>query len=320
MRTCYLHLGMPKTGSSSIQDAFYGFSDSKTIYAPLKEKNHGLPLAAAFSHTPANVREFRWRETPPDEIDAIVARMKNQIEKACSGSKSVIFSAEAVIDQLNASEFAGLVQKMRAHFDRVVAIAYVRPLASLASSQMQQRIRMGLREFKLPAPNYRKRFKPVLNVIPREDCIFVRFDRADLFGGDIVEDFAHRLGLEKAPKSDTVTNESLSAEALGALFAFNRFCGPSLRLKDRTKMRRQLERNLMQSGTTKFGLSQEMVLAHLEKYRADIAWIEDICGFDVTGSAREVAKPIANAKQLLQIAAHFEGMTGSKAAQPTRSN
>lgn len=320
MRTCYLHLGMPKTGSSSIQEAFYGYSDPTLMYAKLKEKNHGFPLAAAFSDNPQNLREFRWRETPPIKIKARVARMKNQIEEACSGTKSVIFSAEAVIDQLNPSEFSGLVQKMKTHFDRVVAIAYVRPLGSLASSQMQQRIRMGLREFKLPAPNYRKRFEPVLNVVPKEDCIFVRFDREDLIGGDIVEDFAHRMSLESAPKSDTVTNESLSAEALGALYAFNRFCAPALRLRYRTKMRRELERSLLQVGSTKFGLSQDIVSAHVEKHRADIDWIEDVCGFNVTGSARPVPEPIKNAKQLLEIAAHLEDVYVKKAPQPERTS
>lgn len=29
MRTCYLHLGMPKTGSTSIQESFFGYEDDK---------------------------------------------------------------------------------------------------------------------------------------------------------------------------------------------------------------------------------------------------------------------------------------------------
>ncbi len=316
MRTCYLHLGMPKTGSSSIQAAFHGFQTPTLAYAALREKNHGLPLAAAFATDPATVREFRWRETPPEEIAETVARMKAQIDAACRTRKSVIFSGEAVIDQLKPAEFARLVATMRQHFDRVVAIAYVRPLAALAASQMQQRIRMGLGKFQLPPPDYRRRFEPVIDSIGRDDCILVRFDRADLHGSDIVTDFAHRLGLDRAPKSDVVTNESLSSEALGALYAFNRFTGPLLRSRDRTRMRREMELALRDVGTTKFGLDPALVREHVAKYAEDIAWIEQVCGFELSGEVKPVPHPIRTGRQLLDLAARFA--EGALAAPPRK--
>lgn len=305
MRTCYLHLGMPKTGSSSIQAAFDGYDRDGLTYAKLQHKNHGLDLAVTFSKAPHMLREFRWQEVHSDEVDVRVRRMRNRVEEACAGSNSVIFSGEAVNDKLKPDEFAGLVEKMRSCFDKVVAIAYVRPLASLVSSDIQQRIRLGHARFKLPPPNYRQRLQPVIDSIGRENTILVRFDRADLVGGDIVTDFSHRLGLKEAPKSDVTANESLSAEAIGALYAFNRFTGPLLSLKMRTNMRQKMELALKGIGDTKFGLAPELIEKHLEEHREDVAWIEDVCGFDLKGRITPVPQPIRNQQQLLELAAKF---------------
>ncbi|WP_220475170.1 hypothetical protein [Paracoccus sp. JM45] len=297
---------MPKTGSTSIQEAFFRYDKNGLSYAKLNEKNHGLPLAAIFSKNPKKLREFSWRETPFDEINETIKRMHRQVQRCFVGNKSIIFSGEAIIDQLDNLEFDNLVKTMKDNFDKVVAIIYVRPLASMVSSQVQQRIRMGQNDFKLPLPQYRKRIEPVVKNFNREDIILTRFDKDNLIGGDIVTDFAQRIGIEESPKSNIKTNETLSSEALGALLAFNRFSAPLLRPKERTKIRRQMDTMLKGIGKIKFGISTDLVKEHISSNIDDISWAENICGFDLRGEIKSVPNPISNYEQLVDLAYSFK--------------
>ena len=303
MKTCYLHLGMPKTGSSSIQSAFAGFETADLAYAKLRGSNHGPAICFAFSRKPDQLPEVEWRGKSFIKGGWPFANFQRRFERALSTQKSIIFSGEIIVDRLDAEEFGQLVGKLRARFQRVVAIAYIRPLASLASSQFQQRLKTGQRRFVIPAPDYRKRFEKVLAEFAPGDTIWRRFDRADLHNGDIVADFAHVLGTETPPRTEMSKNESMSAEALGALYAFNRFTAPALPAAMRNHIRNQMQESLRDVGQTKFGLDAKLVEQHIERHRDDIAWMENICGFDVKGKVSAVPNPIANQRQLLELAA-----------------
>lgn len=306
MQTCYLHLGMPKTGSSAIQQAFFGYEDERLAYAKLKIPNHGLALSAMFSDNPADIPNFKDRESAEEMVSKKVARMRQNLENAMETEKDIIFSGEGIIDRLGPDEMGNLINTLKGRFDRVVAIAYIRPLASLVSSQFQQRAKTGsikaFRGFNLPGSGYRKRFEKVLQHAGAENTVFIRFDREDLIGGDIVADFSHRVGVTTPPATGKVANESLSAEAVGALYAFNKYTAPWLRPKMATLMRRQMTEALRGVGSTKFGLGPALIEAHLEKHKDDVAWMEEVCGFDVKGEVKPVPHPIETEEQLLGMA------------------
>lgn len=305
MRTCYLHLGMPKTGSSSIQGAFAGFETADLAYAKTRGSNHGPGLCFMFSRQPQALPEARWRKLRPLRDKLPFADFGRQFRKEMSSPKSVIFSGEIMVDRLDAVEFATMVGTLKSSFDRVVAIAYIRPLASLAASQFQQRVKTGLRRFVIPAPDYRKRFEKVLNEFAPGDRIWRRFDRADLAEGDIVADFAQVLGVPKPPAAGLSKNESLSAEAMGALYAFNRFTAPLLRPAAQDRLRTRLLEDLREVGETRFGLSTDLLARHLERHAEDVAWMEEVCGFDVKGRISPVPEPVSSETDLLDLAARI---------------
>lgn len=310
MRTCYLHLGMPKTGSSSIQAAFQGFDSPTLCYARLRGSNHGPLICTAFSTNPQRLREARRGRTQRLR-DLLRPAPRQRLLKSLPRGRNVILSGEIMVDRLNDEEFADMVATLREHVGRVVAIAYIRPLASLAASQFQQRVKTGHREFFIPSPDYRKRFEKVTALFQPEDIIWRRFDRADLRGGDIVEDFAHVLGLDRAPQAGVARNESLSTEALAALFAFNRFTAPLLRPALQARTRERLLTALRDVGDTRFALAPDLVKRHIDKHADDIAWMESVCGFDVSGQIADQPQAIATLAQLLDAAARL----GSKARQ-----
>ena len=56
MRTCYLHVGMPKTGSTSIQIAFRSYDDGSLAYAKMRAMNHSGSVAMTFASRPDLVK------------------------------------------------------------------------------------------------------------------------------------------------------------------------------------------------------------------------------------------------------------------------
>ncbi|MEM6440937.1 MAG: hypothetical protein AAF763_14725 [Pseudomonadota bacterium] len=312
MRTCYLHLGMPKTGSTSIQTAFSGYEDRDLVYAKLRVSNHGSALTAKFADAPENSRVFRRHAVRGKNVGKSVKSKIAHFDQSMNTSKSVIYSCEWIVDTLSPDEVAKMLAFFKARFDRLVVIAYVRPLASLVNSQFQQQVKMGRRKFVLPRPRYRKFFGPLVEGVDRENLQLVRFDRADLVGGDVVSDFAHRVGAQQTPKVEEEVNESLSAEAVGAMYAFNKYTGPLLRPRKRMKSLSMLRETLRGVGEIKFGLDAELIEAHMQTYAEDVAWIEAQAGFEVKGSIKSVPTPVRSEAQLLGMADQLSGRLAKK--------
>lgn len=282
MKTCYLHLGMPKTGSTSIQNAFFEFREGDIRYAELGQPNHGLPLVSAFSAKPENYYVNRNRGVGPAAARKMGAAYREEISRIAESDGDVIFSTEVIPDHMTPEDIEGMIAFFQARSEAVKVIFYARPVASLVSSQFQQNIKFGGSVFKLPAPKYRKRFETVVNAVGRENVTFVRFARQDLVGGDIVQDFAHRIGVT-APPHGVADNESLSVEAVGHIYLFNKVIAPHLPLKQRVEVKNALKKRLGGIAGQKFMLHPDLIRQHITEHRDDIEWAEAVCGFDLTG-------------------------------------
>ena len=310
MRICYVHLGLPKTGSTSIQSHFDGFDDCGIKYAPYSSSNHEMLIGCTFAAQPERLPQFRRREASAPTVKARVLKAKTHWRLAMMMKESIILSAEAVPDQLFPEEINRFYRELESNFDEVRTRVYVRPLSSLVASQFQQRIKMGGGEFRLPPPNYRKRIEPVLEAAPHQSVNFRKFDRDTLEGGDVVVDFARWLKLTPSATSRVLSrnskrNTSLTSESVGAIYAFNKYIGPTLGPKQHFALLKKLLRNFADFGETKFGLSLDLVSAHMEKHRADVEWAERICGFDLSGDAGAVQGAISSENDLLSAAAEL---------------
>ncbi|QUS35875.1 hypothetical protein [Falsirhodobacter algicola] len=303
MRTCYLHAGMPKTGSTSIQNAFHGYASDTLRYADLGHSNHGTPLVSCFAAKPEKFYIFRNRQYSAARVAEEVTKHRSRLEREVKKPGDLILSSEAIVDHLNAEEIGAMADFLRGHFDRVQVIIYVRPLASLAASQMQERIKAGQMKFFVPDPTYKRRFQAFIEHFGRDSITFVRFTREDLVGGSPVSDFCSRVGAKDLAKDDVSQNEALSAEALGALYAFNKFVGPHLPMRSKVEMRTALKTRLRNVKGTKFALTEDLVNAHIKKHAADVLWAEETCGFDVRGRTVSAADAIGSEADLLAAAA-----------------
>ena len=307
---------MPKTGSTSIQKAFDGYEDSHLVYARLSSTNHGGPLIACFTQQPKKTHMFRHRSAKRTE--KLIKEKKREVEASLRTDKSVIYSGERIIRNLSNKEVANMMSFFRERFDRVEVIVYVRPLASLVSSQVQQLVKMGKHSFQLPAPHYKRSISPILDNVDRENIQIVRFDRKDLIGGDIVQDFAHRVGAERVPETAADANLSLSAEAVGAMFVFNKYSGHLLPPRVHARTLKAMTKALDGVGKTKFGLSAGLVEAHLKTHADEIAWMEDKAGFDVKGEVKTVPEPIETEEDLHRMAKRIVALKENKSpVQPS---
>ncbi|SIS96388.1 hypothetical protein [Paracoccus saliphilus] len=316
MRTCYLHAGMPRTGSTSIQNALLSFKSDRIRYADLGQANHSAPLICSFSESPQDYHVYRNRGLTDKQIAEEVDRHMKAVNSAVLEDGDVIFSSEGIVDHLKPHEIKAMAKFLRDHSERVQVIIYVRPLASLAASQMQQRIIDGLKNFTIPAPQYRKRFQPFINQFGRKNVQFVRYSRDDLIGGNVVSDFAERVGVDEVRLSTPIRNDPWSVEAIGTLYAFNKFTAPQLDGRKKSEALHKLMQNL--SGVTgrRFDLSRELIEQHIEKHRGAVEWAERVCGFDLRGTIKDVENPIRSEADLLGAAIPIEPQSPDASTPP----
>lgn len=307
MRVCYLHLGLAKTGSTAIQQALGGHEDDRLVY-PINpdtpRPNHTNMVMARICASPMTHPNFRKAAPTKAELAARIERLQGDFDAALSGEKDVILSGEGIAARLTPAELRAFAECLRGRFACIRPIVYIRPVASLTASGFQEGVKNGRNHYEAAGPRFRKRLEPIVDAFASEEIEFVRFDRAAFSNGDVVEDFTERVGIAHAPRNTVPVNPSLSAEATGALYAFNCFVAPNLPKKARFKTRKALARKLTGQGTTRFGFSEAFMRRHIEAHEEDIAWAEQVAGFDLRGTVEPVAHPVDTEQDLLALARH----------------
>jgi hypothetical protein len=146
----YLHLGMHKTGTSSIQKTL--FSNEKSLhkynYHYLKETgaNHSIPFFSLFSEKPQNYHINIRAKRSKDQVHEF--NVKNQtlidIELNEMSPYSIIISGEDM-GKLSEKSLSRLLNYIRKRLPKheIIVIIYVRESISYLSSAIQTRIRSG---------------------------------------------------------------------------------------------------------------------------------------------------------------------------------
>ena len=306
MRTLYLNLGMPKTGSTSIQRAFSGYETETLICPQLIRDNHSIIIKSSYMIDPKGRRPFKFSTRTNSQIRKIQERRKQLLDNALNTEKDVFLSGETVLGDLSANELNNMFSDLNSKFDLVKVICYVRPVEQLAASAFQQRVKGGSKhDFSLPIPRYQRYFGKLLKFLPRENITFVRFNRADLDGGDVVTDISKRLGVTPPKTEKTLANQSLSTEAVSAMYVLNKRIGRIIKNSVHTQLAAKLLENLISFGDTKFGFSEEIISAHVKACSDDIAWMEKLAGFELTGCFKPVPDPVTSEKDLIPRATDF---------------
>lgn len=325
-RRVLLHLGMHKTGSTSIQAVWNGYKDERIEYAALGLPNHSLVLQRAVLDGRAADRVYKNSDAAkrPKQQEAAVERVEGVLGGT---SRSVILSAESLF-RFDAEACRRCVALLRRHVGRIDSLLYIRAPESFARSVFQERLKKGEASFELRhiIPAYKARALNWAEALGAEPT-YVMFDRASLHEGDVVMDFGMRAGLDLGWARSRAhlqnRNTSLSAEAMAALYVLRHRLGrPSTHEEERVRQRRLVE-VLGGFGTRRYDFGRDLMQAALAERAEDIAWIEGRLGRPfpsetvkdpvVFGSEREILEYGEAQAPALREHLRGQGEIGSKA-------
>ena len=234
-RCCFLHVGAPKTGSTSIQDAlFHELRDRRFRYACGGWPNGSFAVNSVFDPPPENAWTFHaighegrfedWRDQFARQLDRELARARLR-------HAHLVISAESIWTASREGQ-ENLHRRLTEEQVDIRVIAYVRPWIPWGTSMFQEAVKGGRKVLALGQSRdrdvfqVRERLQTLFAVFGRERVTVCLFDPARFPEGCVVRDFCGRIGLPVPRRRRWAINESLSLEALKLLFAFNRFGGP----------------------------------------------------------------------------------------------
>ncbi len=224
-KECIVHIGMAKTGSSSIQESLHKHLESETHhYFDLGAPNHSIRMYSLFSKKKRSHVHMK-KGFNEKHIDNINMRTKELLSKNINANSKpiMIISAEGISILLK-SDLEDLRDYLYQYFEKVTIIGYVRTMQSFIHSHYQQRVKGGNYNFELSSqyPNYRKKFEKFDLVFGRENVKLWKFDPKSFPEGNVVLDFCNRLGIMINPEQTLRVNETLSREALSLLYIYRK--------------------------------------------------------------------------------------------------
>ncbi|NYS78426.1 hypothetical protein HZS80_12030 [Halomonas glaciei] len=303
-----VHVGMHKTGSSSIQDTFSKIEMEEVEYLSLGSANHSGFLATVLSENPQNyhnhIRNGRSLAQVQALKEAYTKRLHEELESV--DKPRILISAEYLSRPDGGSgELEYLHSILSQYCRRIRVIGYVRPPIGYMQSAFQQTLKGGANlSFNLNSvyPNYYKRFAKMDVVFGKENVELVAFGKDALHKGDAVQDFALRIGAAVQPKQIIRANESLSLEATALLYTFRRFGSKPIGYEGFSRDNNLLIEILAGIGNQKLVFGEAVVMPVLENYRKDLDWMSERLGRSIIDQLGESPHTISSEENLINVA------------------
>lgn len=229
-----VHVGVHKTGTSSIQRVMRRYRDrllEQGFLYPGFAPNH-YDIHTAFCSHPLRYHMVRGRGLKTlEEVDDLRRQVLGSVEQELTQTKAPkLLLCSEDIHILNAEELA----RFREWLDslgvtRTTIFIYLRDHISFWESQIQQFVKGGnvldlaqeshaLSKMRL----YRRHMEPLAEVFGAENVRANAFVPAELKDGDVIADFASKIGLHIDGMELVRANESLSRDAMLFLNEMNR--------------------------------------------------------------------------------------------------
>lgn len=311
MATLYLHTGMHKTGSSSIQNSLAALPDDRgpRYLQPGPTPNSSGPVKFAFVNNP---KRFVKKNVPlasrQEYFRALLSKMLRE-----SRYDDAILSAES-FDLMSQEEFESFVGMVR--HNNLKIITYVRNPVSAMPSALQERIRVGiLTNTDVIAQKLVPKYGRLRERYHGYDVNYVDFSRESLRNNCVVQDLSARIGIEIAPEEVITSNESMCRYATSLLLCRNMWrkrCGlPIVTNHSVIPLMAGLK-------GPKIEMASDFIKSGVQYHAEGIAWIEkqigkswDICPImkaDAISSVRDLLQVPETAREwLAQRVKHYKG-------------
>jgi len=230
MKTIYLHIGTPKTGTTSIQEYLIanelklhangylvprssrinnGSHICLTNYALDVERECRLRLVCN-THTHEDILKFRKK---------IFGKLRQEIREY--PGECVILSDEHCYRRLvNESEFTRLKQLFEGLYNQLKVIIYIREQSDMFCSNYSTSLKNNNKEVignlakfsRTDYLNYNQTIKKWETIFGIENIILRIFDRDKMHKNDVVSDFCHMLNIPRYDHNPVFRNISLNAK------------------------------------------------------------------------------------------------------------
>lgn len=288
-KTLYIHIGLHKTATSSIQEELFRLKEELAVmgvlYPAYLRANHNQ-LFGVFCKTPALFYEYLMEDYDAADIllQHEVVRHNLQTELKSSTAHTFIISSE----DLSLLDAEGVLN-MKRYFEHALPdadikiLCCVRELASLVASDMQQRIRVGfntdLTEYK---SFFRDRLAPYLHVFGMENMVLFTYEQAIAHTAGPVGFFCELIKVDIRQLSGIANprvNPSISQLAVALARFVNKraplFEGQFPNVKPTQPLVRQSLKDralLWQAGGDKFALSDQQKSQLAVQNQTDMTW------------------------------------------------
>ena len=287
MKEVILHIGMSKTGTTSIQDSLHGIDRDGFRTVSFKEKNHSVPLYTMFSKKRYDYHIWKKQGFSNDQID----KKRDEYTKIfqedlADESVNVFLISGEGISGLSEDEQQTLCCFLKEKKFKVKIIYVVRDPFAWAVSANQQHAKGGAKAISKVKPLYKKRIQGFIKECGQENILVYRYE--DLIKKGLIKSFSEIIGVkleEKAP-----LNKSMTSEALALLYVFNNIKVSTKGTKVRFQARQAIVKALMNffsksNGFGKINLEQ-LNLVH-DSVEKDLVWLEECFGITYPNPFRE---------------------------------
>ena len=224
---CILHIGITKTGSTTIQEFLYNhLEDDRFHYAHCDHRNSGQALLHAFDWDSPRIDPFdRFGYSQAQRLEKqeqcrrmFAEHIENHIDK------TIIISAE-VLSVFDPDRLVDLFAFLRQYFETIEVVGYVRHPKSHMESAFQQRLKTRISSLHVVrySPAFRDIFGKFEPFVGRENIRAWLFDPKGFPDGDVVLDFCRKLGINPPAVKVQLLNDSLSSYAISLFYTYRRF-------------------------------------------------------------------------------------------------
>jgi hypothetical protein len=307
MKRCWLHIGMHKTGTTSVQSALARNElQAGWKYIMLQgRQNMGAGMFAMFSSHPERYEWFIKRGYTREWVWEERRRLHADLERTIreSPEENFIISGESIC-LIDPGGVAKMGRFLRRLCDEIRVIGYVRSPIAFKTSYFQQRIKHGPCDIALTKVRleYRKRFEKFDKAFGIENVHLHEFAPAEFTKNCVVTDFCEQIGMTPPPSSAiTRVNESLCREACSILYAYRKF-GPGYgKGGDALAENKRLIAPLLTMEGKRFQISPSLAIASLASETKDLVWIENRLGKPILESSECNDSQIQSEADLLNL-------------------
>jgi hypothetical protein len=224
-----LHVGMPRTGTSSIQESlYYGLDNPETLYFSFDETKAAATINALFAADPSDDPRLRMLGWSPERFAefqrSAEQKLWNALSVATSTHSTLYLSAENcwVMQQAELQSLKKFIDAARLP---IRVVAYVRPRHDWLESRFQEYIARGGRSFRV-APtrvdviNYAERIHTLDQVFGKARVELFPYAPHRFPGNCVVRHFREVGQLDLPMESIRRTPASLSLPAFRLLYAY----------------------------------------------------------------------------------------------------